>query len=254
MDFNIKLDDPEEIPEEEKNNALIKFGYANLIGSLMYLAIATRPDIAYSVNKLAQFTVTPRPKHWTAVKRIFRYLKGTKNFELTYGGSTDILNDDLNIYCDADWASERDWKSISGYAITIAGGAVAWSSKKQSTVAPSTPEAEYIAAAHVAKQVLWYRSLLTELEFNLATPSIIFSDNQSAIAIAHHPEFHARTKHIDIAIHFLRDHVNKGNLDMCYINTNYNITDIFTKPLRKPAHQNFTYELGVISDHEGVLG
>ena len=80
--------------------------YANLIGSLMYLAIATRPDIAYAINKLAQFTSVPKPKHWTAVKRIFRYLKSTKNYKLTYGGSDELLNEELNIYCDADWASD----------------------------------------------------------------------------------------------------------------------------------------------------
>jgi hypothetical protein len=254
MDHNVKLDDPEEAEEpEERNQNFANFGYATLIGSLMYLAIASRPDIAYSVNKLAQFTSAPKPKHWTAVKRVFRYLKGTKLMELTYGGAPEILNTDLNIYCDADWASDRDRKSISGYVLTIAGGAVAWSSKKQTTVAPSTPEAEYIAAAHVAKQVLWHRSLLTELNFPLTTPSNIFSDNQSAIAIAHHPEFHARTKHIDIAVHFLRDHVKKGNLDLYYINTDYNIADIFTKALRKPSHENFTYELGVIFNNGGVL-
>jgi hypothetical protein len=253
MDPNVKLDDPEDASEEAGSASMVNFGYANLIGSLMYLAIATRPDIAYTVNKLAQFTSAPKPKHWSAVKRVFRYLKGTKDLKLSYGGTPDLLNEELNIYCDADWASDLDRKSISGYVITIAGGAVAWSSKKQTTVAPSTPEAEYIAAAHVAKQVLWYRSLLTELHFPLTTPSIIFSDNQSAISIAHHPEFHARTKHIDIAVHFLRDHVKKGTLDLCYINTEYNLADIFTKALKKPSHINFTYELGVMSGQGGVL-
>jgi hypothetical protein len=203
MDVTIKFDDTDEAPDVEKIQSLTKFGYANLIGSLMYLAVATRPDIAYSVNKLAQYTSEPRSKHWTAIKRIFRYLKGTKHHGIVYGGSPEVLDDKLNFYCDADWASDHDRKSISGYVVTIAGGAVAWSSKKQATVAPSTPEAEYIAAAHVAKQVLWHRSLITEIGFDLITPSIIFSDNQSAISIAHHPEFHARTKHIDIATHFL---------------------------------------------------
>ena len=209
MDPNIKLDNPEEVPEG--STSMANFGYTNLIGSLMYLAITTRPDIAYAINKLAQFTSAPKPKHWTAVKRVFRYLKGTKDYKLSYGGSHDLLNEELNIYCDADWASDLDQKSISGYVITIAGGTVAWSSKKQTTVAPSTPEAEYIAAAHVAKQVLWYRTLLTELNFPLTTPSTIFLDNQSAILIAHHPEFHARTKHIDITVHFLCNHVKKGH-------------------------------------------
>ena len=93
-----------------------------------------------------------------------------------------------------------------------------------------------------------YRSILTELNFPLTTPSTNFSDNQSAISIAHHPEFHARTKHIDIAVHFLRffDHMKKGTLDLYYINTEYNLADIFTKTLKKPSHINFTYELGVL--------
>ena len=188
-------------------------GYANLIRSLMYLVIATRPNIVYAINNLAQFTSAPKLKHWTAVKRIFRYLKGTKNYKLIYGGSDELLNEELNIYCDADWASDLDRKSISGYVITIAGGAVAWSSKKQTTVTPSTSEAEYIAATHIAKQVLLYYSLLMELDFSLTTPSTIFLDNQLVISIAHHPGFHAQTKHIDIAVHFLCDHVKKGILD-----------------------------------------
>ena len=154
--------------------------------------------------------------------------------------------------CDADWASDSDWKSISSYVIIIAGGAIAWSSKKQNTVAPSTPKAEYIAATHVAKQVLWHQSLLTKLKFPLSTPSIIFLDNQSAIIITHHPKFHTHTKHIDIALHFLQDHMNKGTLNMFYIKTNYNITNIFTKALTQLIYQNFTYKLGIIPV-KGVL-
>jgi hypothetical protein len=120
----------------------------------MYLAIGTRRDIAYSVQRLAQFTQNPKPIHWTAVKCIFQYLKGTRTSGLTYGGSDEDLNDEeLNIYCGADWASDADRKSVSSYVITLAGGAVAWSSKKQTTVALSTAEAEYVAATHCAKQV-----------------------------------------------------------------------------------------------------
>ena len=143
------------------------------------------------MNKLAQFTHNPKPKHWTAVKRIFRYLKGTQTHVLTYGGSDDLLSPKINIYCDADWASDADRKSVSGYVITMAGGAVSWSSKKQAMIALSTAEAEYIAATHVAKQVLWHRSLFRELQFPLPTTSTIFLDNQAMILITHHPEFHS---------------------------------------------------------------
>jgi len=182
------------------------------------------------------------------VKCVLRYLKGTRNYKLTYGGLDHLLNDELSIYCDADWASEGDRKSISGYVITIVGGTVAWSSKKQSTVGLSTGEAEYIAATHVAKQVLWHRSLLHELNFPLPNTSTILSDNQAALAIARHPEFHARTKHINIAYHFLRDLVENGTIDMIYISTECNLADLFTKGLPQGTHQNFTAEIGILSD------
>ena len=117
----------------------------------------------------------------------------------------DLINQDLNIFCDANWASEANRKLVSSYVITIAGGAVAWSSKKQTSVALSTAtaEAEYISSTHAAKQVLWHRSLFQELNFKLPRTSTIFSENQAAIAIAHHLEFHTRTKHININHHFL---------------------------------------------------
>lgn len=147
----------------------------------------------------------------------------------------------------------RGQKSISGYIVVIAGGAVAWSSKKQATVALSTSEAEYIAATHAAKQVIWHRSLLRELDFPIPTTLTIFSDNQAAISIAHHPEFHARTKHIDIAFHFLRDHVENGTLNTVYINMDENVADIFTKGLAGTKHRDFTHMIGVISEQGGVL-
>src|SRR6266508_4358749 len=161
MDSNVKLDAYDKHEPEGEEDSKITHRYAQLIGSLMYLALGTRPDIAFAVNKLAQYTSNPKALHWTAVKRIFRYLKYTKHFALTYGGDNDedILNTELNIFCDADWANDTsDRKSISGDVVTMAGGAVSWSSKKQQTVALSTAEAEYVSATHVAKQVLWHRS------------------------------------------------------------------------------------------------
>ena len=155
MDPNIKLDALEgEASEDSEDQLLINHCYANLIRSLMYLAIATQPNIAYLVNKLTQYMSAPKAKHWTAIKRVFRYLKGTRQYKLTYRGSPELLHDEINIYCDANWAADSDRKWISGYVIIIAGGAVAWSSKKQNTVAPSTPEAESIAATHITEQVL----------------------------------------------------------------------------------------------------
>jgi hypothetical protein len=164
------------------------------------------------------------------------------------------LGTNLNIFCDADWASDTtDRKSVSGYIISMAGGAVSWSSKKQTSVALSTAEAEYIAATHVAKQVLWQRSLFTELNFEISTTSTIFTDNQAAISISHHPEFHSRTKHIDIAYHFLRDLIANGTLDTIYVNTLENLADLFTKGLPRQRHEDLTYRIGVLSGQGGVL-
>ena len=253
MNPNIKLNHNSNNP----NNSIPKgelperasVSYAILIGLLMYLVIGTRLDIAYSVQCLAQFTQNPKPVHWTAVKHIFRYLKGTRTLGLTYGGEEEPeeLNDkELNIYCDADWASDADRKSVSGYVITLAHGAVAWSSKKQSTVALSTAEAKYMAATHCAKQVIWYRSLLTEVGLPLPSTSTIFSDNQAAVSIVHHPEHHARTKHINIAHHFLQDLVQDAVLNLVYITSEDNLADIFTKPLPKKVHQDLMYEIGIL--------
>ena len=152
---NVNLD-PEYDEHEDILDDQGSASYATIIGSLMYVGLGSRPDIAYSVQQLAQFMRKPEPKHWTAVKRVLRCLKGTKEQVLTYGGNNQTWNSDLEFYCDADWGSENDRKLISGYVVLCAGGAVAWSSKKQNTVALSTAEAEYIAATHVTKQVLWY--------------------------------------------------------------------------------------------------
>jgi len=204
MDLNVNLDEEEDEGKGEKEGKdMDERGpetYVTTIGSLMYAALATCLDITYAVQRLAQFTKNPRPKHWTAVKQIFRYLKGTRTHTLTYGGSDQTWMTKLTIFCDADWASNADRKSTSSYVMLFAGGAVAWSAKKQSTIALSTAKAEYIAATHVAKQVLWHQTFCEELGIPQPTTSTIFCDNQAAIAIAHHPEFHARTKHIDIAL------------------------------------------------------
>ncbi len=251
MDINVKLDhiaEKQEDEEQGKKDEKITHRYAALIGSLMYLAIGTQPDIAFAVNKLAQFTQNPRPIHWTAVKWVFHYLKYTRTYKLTYGGYNDILNTDFNIFCDADWASDAsDCKSVSGYVVIIAGGAVSWSSKKQTSVALSTAEAEYIVATHIAKQVLWQRSLFTELDFDIPTTSTIFTDNQAAISISHHPEFHSRTKHIDIAHHFLRDLIAGRILNTIYVNTRENLADLFTKGLPRELHEDLTYRIGSLS-------
>lgn len=246
LDMNINLDSIDPLPIDATPDPRASSLYATAIGSLLYAAMGTRPDIAYAVHRLAQFTRSPQAKHWTAVKRVLRYLKGTRDLQLTYGDPSSKWTPELDMFCDADWASNADRKSVSGFVFTLAGGAVAWSSKKQTSVALSTAEAEYVAATHAAKQVLWYRALFDELGLWQPTTSTLFTDNQSAIAIAHNPQFHSRTKHIDIALHFLRDHVQSGTLNTVYVNTKDNLADILTKALPRPAHDDFTYRIGLL--------
>src|SRR5271168_4194349 len=141
-----------------------------------------------------------------------------------------------------------DQELISGYVITMAGGAVAWSSKKQNTVAHSTAEAEYIATTHTYSQTSSVASIFirrTRLTNSYYSTSTIFSDNEAAISILHHPEFHPRTKHIDINYHFLRNLVESTIIDVVYIKTDGNLADILTKGLPKSAHGNVSYELGL---------
>ena len=152
--------------------------YREAIGSLMYAALGTRPDIVFAVSFLSQFMQNPGWPHWEAVKRVFRYLKGTREHMLTIGKSGTLPWNDkertgLDGYCDTDWASQEHRHSMSGYIFTIDGGAVSWSSKKQSVVVLSTTEAEYIAAAHAMKEALWLRTFITEITRPLTCPVTI---------------------------------------------------------------------------------
>lgn len=200
------------------------------IGSLIFLSKGSRPDITYAVQHLAQFSQNPGPAHITALKHLFRYLKGSPNLGITYGNSD--LN--LRVYSDADWGNDlTDRKSISGYVCKLGGGAITWSSKKQPTVAKSTMEAEYMALSHAVSEVLWLRSLLNEI--NIPQPTIpINVDNQSAIKFGENPMFHARSKHIDIKHHFIRDHLASNEVRLLYCASADNLADMLTKALPTP--------------------
>jgi hypothetical protein len=254
LDPNVKLDiDWEDHYKKLEGDPASIYQYSTLLGSLAYAALATRPDIMHAVCALAQFNKNPQPWHFTAAKRIFQYLKGTQHYTLTYGGTEQKWSDELTTYCDSDGGSKSHRKSISGYIFLLGGGAIAWSSKKQQTTALSTAEAEYVAAVHCFKQVLWFRSFFKELNMPQPDMSTIYSDNQAAISITHHPEFHARTKHLDIALHFIRDHVEAGTVRVIYVESSENLVDFFTKAVPRQAHTTATYGVGVLSNQGGVL-
>ena len=179
--------------------------YQSAVGSLMYAMLGTRPDIAYTVLVVSRYGSNPTDAHWKAVKRIFRYLKATMNLCLTFRGDLKPLMG----YTDTDWAGDQDTRrSTSGYIFGIGSGAISWQSKRQPTVALSTCEAEYIGQTQATKEAVWLKRLLDQLnpqEHRYAV--IIFCDNQGAMALAKNPQFHARTKHIDIQHHYVREQV-----------------------------------------------
>jgi len=219
-------DSPSDATEAAK---MQKTPYREAVGSLMYAAVATRPDISHAVSALSRFLDNPGSTHWEAVKRVFRYLAGTRNHTLTYGGERH----DLIGYTDADGAMEEHRHAVSGYAFLIDGGAVSWYSRKQELVTLSTAEAEYVAATHAAKEAIWLRRLILEL-FPLPTsPTILFCDNQAAIKLASDDNYHARTKHIDIRYHFIRQVVADGTVSLVYCPTDDMAADFLTKSLPK---------------------
>ena len=171
-----------------------KIPYREAIGSLMYAAVATCPDISFAVSTLSRFLENPGEAHWQAVKRVFHYLAGTRNHALTYGAEQC----DLTGYTDADGASQEHCCAILGYVFLIDGGAVSWMSRKQELVTLSTAEVEYVVATHAAKECIWLCRLIGELFPSLITRTTLHCDNQAALTLAVNDNYHARTKHIDI--------------------------------------------------------
>ncbi len=202
-----------------------------LLGSLMYLAIATRPDLAQAVGILGRFSSNPGIQHWKAVKHVFRYIKGTMDMKLTYAPNPDAP-ELFSTYCDADHAGCPDSGCSTGaYVVKIGTGAVSWSSKLQSITTLSTTEAEYVAAVSAGQEILWMRNLLGELGFALPSSSTLHMDSLSAISVAKNPEHHGRMKHLDLRFFWLRDVVNEGVIAIAHCPTSLMPADALTKNL-----------------------
>ena len=216
--------------------------YRSMIGSLLYLC-ASRPDIMLSVCMCARFQSDPKECHLVAVKRILRYLVATPCFGLWYpkGSTFDLVG-----YSDSDYAGCKvDRKSTSGTCQFLGRSLVSWNSKKQTSVALSTAEAEYVAAGQCCAQLLWMRQTLRDFGYNLSKVPLL-CDNESAIRMAENPVEHSRTKHIDIRHHFLRDHQQKGDIEVFHVSTENQLADIFTKPLDEKTFCRLRSELNVL--------
>ena len=226
---------------DEKGKPIDQKLYRGMIGSLLYLT-ASRPDIMFSVCLCARFQANPRESHLVAVKRIFRYLAGTCELGLFYPKNAPF---NLISYSDADYAGcKTERKSTSGTCHFLGHSLVSWFSKKQTSVALSTTEAEYVAAGSCCAQILYMRQQLEDFQISLDhTP--IKCDNTSTINISKNPCLHSRTKHIEIRHHFIRDHVQKGDVELVYVDTENQLADILTKPLHEDRFCKIRREIGM---------
>jgi hypothetical protein len=219
--------------------------YQSMVGSLLYLALVSRPDISYAVGLMSRFSHDPNAAHLTGVKRIGRYLKGTPDYGLIYSEDKN----ELKGYSDADWGGCRDSRrSTSGNIFMFSGAAISWSSKRQTVVALSSAEAEYRALTPAAQEAIWLRGLSADLEMPCSDPMIIYEDNKSAICIAENTLVSAKTKHIQIREHFIRDCVQSKLIALVHCPTDQMIADILTKPLSRVKFEVLRKAMGVARD------
>jgi hypothetical protein len=216
--------------------------YRSMVGSLLYLT-ASRPDIMFSVCYCARFQANPREPHLTAVKNIFRYLRKSPTLGIWYPAESPFY---LHAYTDADLGGcLLDRKSTSGGCQFLGGKLVSWQSKKQTGVSVSTAEAEYIAAAACTSQIIWMQNQLRDYGYNMKRIPL-YCDSSSAIRICHNPVQHSKTKHIDLRYHFIKNHVEDGNIELHFVHTQAQLADIFTKALDEKAFTRILNGLGMM--------
>jgi hypothetical protein len=208
--------------------------------------ITTRPDIAYAIGKLSQHNQNPRNHDWVAVKRVLRYISGTRDFGILYDGSKALSIDG---YSDADWGGcKATRKSTSGAIFLVAGGAVSWRSKKQTCVATSTCEAEYIASCLAAKESIWLARLLGDLSNTEPRQVSIKVDNDGTIDTGNNTSINQRNKHIDLQYHFVRDSIQSKRIKLVSCPTSEQAADPLTKPLDRVIFEKLRNLQGVC-DH-----
>jgi hypothetical protein len=243
---------------DEERRAMEGVPYASLLGSLMFAMLATRPDIAFAVGSLSKFSSNPGLVHWRELKHVVRYLLGTSDYVLMFRGtqtSGGLWSHLIHGYSDSDWAGELDQRrSTAGYAFLMAGAAISWSSKLQSTPALSSTEAEYVAGSRAAQEAIWLRSLLEELGFSESEPTHLLCDNQGALALARNPVNHPRTRHIQLRFHFIRKAVARKQIFLEYCPTDEMVADVLTKGLGTIKHYKFIRMLGMDSRSSGSVG
>ena len=225
--------------------------FRSLIGSLRYL-LNTQPDLTYSVNYLSKYMSNPSSEHMNAAKRVLRYIKGTSSFGLRY--ERGMKKHSIHGFSDSDFAGDSyDWKSTSGQVFFIGNSDITWNTVKQSVVALSSCEAEYIAASAASCQGIWIIRFIEELVNMKVRPFKLFVDNVSAISLSKNLSQHGRSKHIDTKFHFIRDCVEKGYVEVDYMKTELQLADSFTKPLGRIKFEEIQEKLGVATMNEARI-
>ena len=240
------LHSPLSLLSSEDSSPATNFPYQTIVGSLQFACIGTRPDISYAVSVAAKYCANPSSAHCNALHRILKYLAGTLDLGISFSGNDHPLS--LTAYSDTDYAMDLDdRKSRSGYILFANHGPVLWASRKQASCASSTTEAEYLAASSTTKEIIWHRRLLTSLGKAPTSPTPLYTDNQSALRLIKNPEFHRRTKHIDVQYHVIREAFLANLLLPSFVSTHDQLADIFTKALPKETFHRLRHQLGMCS-------
>ena len=218
------------LPRLAKEDGHLSNLYVSVVGSLVYAAVVSRPDIACAVQVLGRHTQASGVDHWLAAKRVLRYLKGTTKEGITYRPGPVVLVG----YSGADWAGDAETRrSTTGYVFHVAGGPVAWGSRLQQSVALSSAEAEHVAVCEAVQEAVYSRSVLAGLGHKQDKPTVTYEDNQGCIALSRNPLHHRKTKHTDIRYHFTRERVEAKGVELVYLHTSQQLADLLTKPVGK---------------------
>ncbi|CAL1353780.1 unnamed protein product [Linum trigynum] len=238
---NVHLSSAYAPQSEAEKEYMSRVPYASAVGSLMYAMVCTRPDLAHAVSVVSRFMIQPGKEHWQAVKRMFRYLKGTPDVGISFGSDTECL---VSGYSDSDYAGDVDTRrSMTGYVFTLGSSVVSWKATLQSAVTLSTTEAEYMALTEAAKEGIWLKGLVGDLGLH-HDQALVYCDSLSAICLAKDQVHHERTKHIDVRYHFLR---TEKRIKVKKVGTADNPADMFTKPVPHGKFQHCLDLLNVLS-------
>ena len=219
----------------ENHNPFDKTTYKSALGSLIYLAKCSRPDISFAVNKAARNAENPTISDWHKVINILKYLNSSEDYKITYTGTGEFV-----AFTDSDLGGDiKDKKSTSGHIILMGTNPICWSSRKQPTVATSTMEAEYIGTSECTKKVLWIRNILSEL-FNFNKPITIFTDNQASKTTIENGQLNSKLKHINIKFYFNQDNIKNKRINLKYISTENMLADVLTKNVNGPQMSRFS--------------